>query len=170
MAGKEAIYQLLDTVGDGTGTKEATGDYSTTPESFKLKHASGMALVERVIVMIEDGGSFDSGLYGNGVELTNGIRVYLRDINDNILEEFTSFPVLTNGDWAGHCHDFNHFNWGSGNEVASVRWTFSKAGQSLTINFDAGEYMEFYLNDDFSNLVKHRFTVQGKFLHKSETA
>ena len=164
MGRSKSIYRLLDTVGDGTGTTNAIGDYSVTPASFKITGTSGRVDIERVIVMLEDGGSFDSGAYGNGLALTNGIRVYLRDTDDNVINEYTSFPILTNGDWAGHCHDFNHFNWGSGNEVASIRWTFSKSGQPVQINFDAGEYFEVYLNDDFSALVKQRFTIQGKYI------
>lgn len=157
------IFQLLDTVGDGSGINEAVGDYSGTPQGFKFKPSIGSALIERVIIMIEDGGSFDSGLYGNGISLTNGIKVYLKDKDDNIINEYTSFPIKTNGDLAGHCHDFNHFNWGAGNEVASIRWTFSKAGEPIFISAHEGEYLEFYLNDDFSGLVKHRFTIQGKY-------
>lgn len=165
---KEAIFQLLDTVGDGSGIKEAIGDYSSNPTSFRLKHNSGKVRIIRMIVMVEDTGSFDSGLYGNGVSLTNGIRVYVRNKADEIIQEYTSFPILTNGDWAGHCHDFNHFTYGSGNEVASIRWTFNKSGQAIFLDFFQGDYLEVYLEDDFSDLVKHRFSVQGHYLDKHE--
>lgn len=158
------IYQLLDTIGDQLGSTEVNGDYSVTPQGFKFKPTENSALIERAFIMIEDSGSFDSGLYGNGLSLTNGIRVYLRDKDDNIITEYTSFPIKTNGDWAGHCFDFNHFNWGAGNEVAAVRWTFSKAGEPIFISAHKGEYLEFYLNDDFSGLIKHRFTIQGKYV------
>jgi len=57
---------------------------------------------------------------------------------------------------------------GSGNEVASIRWTFSKAGQPIEIHFDEGEYFEVYLNDNFDNLVKHRFTIPGKMVTETE--
>ena len=166
MARNKGIFRLLDTVGNGTGDTEAIGDYSVVATSFKITDTTGWGSIERLIVMIEDTGSFDSGLYGNGLGLTNGIRVYVKNVSDEVLQELTSFPILTNGDWAGHCHDFNHFNWGSGNEVASIRWTFSKSGQPALIKFDHGEYLEVLLNDDFSNLVKHRFTVQGKYVTK----
>ena len=163
MSRTKGIHQLLDTVGDGSGLKEANGNYSVAAGSFRLKHASGIADIYRMIVMIEDAGAFDSGLYGNGIVLTNGIRVYLKNSLNVVMEEFTGFPILTNGDWAGHCHDHEHHSFGSGNEVVSVRWTFDKSGQPLTVNFGAGEYLEVYLNDDFSGLVKHRFSVQGKY-------
>ena len=163
MSRKDSIYRLLDTNGDGSGIVEAVGNYSATPTSFKISASEGACTIERLIIMIEDTGSFDSGRYGNGLSLINGVRVYLKNATDEVLEEFTSFPILTNGDWAGHCHDFNHFNWGTGNEVASIRWTFSKSGQPIRVRLGLGEYFEVYLNDDFTGLVKHRFTIQGKF-------
>lgn len=163
MARKKPIFRLLDTTGDGTGTTEATGDYSSTPASFRISDTEGWGIIHRMIVYIEDGGSFDSGRYGNGLQLTNGVRVYIRDADDEILAELTSFPVTTNGEWQGQCHDYIHSSYGTGNELASIRWTFSKSGQPAEVRFDQGEYLEVYLNDDFSDLVKHRFTVQGHY-------
>ena len=170
MGRKEAIYQLLDTVGDGTGTTNVNGDYSSTPQGFKIKHDKGYALIERMIIGIEDSGSMDSGAYGNGLGLTYGVNVYLRDKDDNILEQYNTFAIKTNADWAMQCHDVTRHAWGAGNEVLSIRWTFSKAGQPIGINFDAGEYFEVLFADDLTDLVKHYFSVQGKFLHKKEVA
>jgi len=167
MARTESIYRLLDTVGDGSGTTNAIGNYATVPASFKITDTTGHATIERMIVMLEDTGTFDSGAYGNGVALTNGIRVYLKDTDDAVLQEYTAFPILTNGDWAGHCHDFNHYSYGTGNEVASIRWTFGKSGQPIEVRFNEGEYLEVYLNDDFTNLVKQKFTVQGKYVTRA---
>jgi len=166
---KEAIFQLLDTVGDGSGTKNANGDYSTTPASFKLKHSVGRASIERMIVMIEDEGVVDSGKYGNGLTLVNGVRVYLKNASGEVIEEYTTFPIKSNGDWAGHCHDLTRHAWGGGNEIESIRWTFSKSGQPILIDFYLGEYLEVYLNDDFSGLVSHYFNVQGKYISKRDS-
>ena len=159
---EKAIFRLLDTNGNGTGTTEATGDYSSTPTSFRISNSTGIADIERMIIFIEDTGTFDSGDYGNAITLTNGIRVYLRDNADQVIEEYTSFPILTNGDWAGHCHDLNLHTFGSGNQVMTLRWTFAKSGQRVSVDLKEGEYFEVLLNDDFTGLVKHRFTIQGK--------
>lgn len=165
---RKHINILLSSNGDGTGTTNANGDYSSTPLSLKYSDgdASDTCLIHRLIVMIEDAGSFDSGKYGNNITVTNGIRVYVRDSEDNILEELTAFPITTNGEWGGHCHDITVHSFGSGNEVMSVRWTFSKSGQPVILNYTDGEYLEVYLNDDFSGLLKHYFLIQGSYLNE----
>ena len=163
MARTEAIYQLLDTVGDRSGETNAIGNYSLSTTGFKFKPIKGIALIERMIIGIEDQGSMDSGAYGNGLGLVSGIRLYLRSADDSILEEFTAFPIRTNGEWAMHCHDVTRHAWGAGNEVLSIRWTFSKAGQPIAIDHRKGEYLEVGLEDNFSNLIKHTFFIQGKY-------
>jgi len=168
MGRTDGIFKVLDTVGDGSGTYDAIGDYSVTPQSFKITDTTGWGVITRMMIMLEDSGSFDSGLYGNGLALTNGVRIYLKNSSDEVLQEYTSFPIKTNGEWAGHCYDLNYFNWGSGNEVATIRWTFSNSGQPIEVHFNEGEYLEVYLNDDFSGLVKHRFTVQGHYKTRPE--
>ena len=160
---KIPIYQLMSTNGDGTGTVEAIGDYSVTPLRLKVSRAGGYGHIARMIVQIQDFGRFDASKYGNGLILTNGIRIYVRNAADELLWEYTSFPVKTNADWAAMCHDFSYFDFGDGStdNIGSVRWTFQQAGQRCLLQFDQGEYLEVVLNDDFTGLVHHRFTVQG---------
>ena len=117
---------------------------------------------------VEDGGSIDSGSYGNGIALTNGIRVYLKNSSDEVMQEFTAFPIKTNAHWAAHCHDLTVHDFGTGNGLESIRWTFSKSGQPIIVKFDQGEYFEVYLNDNFSGLVNHTFIVQGKYVTQIE--
>ena len=155
------IFQLLSSNGDGTGISDGTGDYSTTPMSLRCSRSYGWAHIARVIIMIQDEGTFDAESYGNAIMLTNGIRVYVKNASDAVLWEMTSFPILSNGDWMGHCHDLNYSDIGTGDNIVSIRWTFDKAGQECIVKFDEGEYLEVYLNDDFSGLTHHRFTVQG---------
>jgi len=72
---KGNIAKYLDTVGDGTGEINAIGDYSSAPvDFFYSPNANEVVLLNRVIITIEDGGSIDSGGYGNNSSpLTNGI-------------------------------------------------------------------------------------------------
>lgn len=142
------------------GNIDCTGDYSVTPASFRTNISSEWEC-HRVIVQIQDSGTFDADLYGNGVELTNGIRIYHKDASGTILEELTAFPILSNGDWEGHCFDYNYLDIGNGDNVGAVRWTFQKHGKPIFI--DDGEYMEIYLNDNFSGLSKHRYTFEGVY-------
>ena len=84
------------------------------------------------------------------------------------MQEYTSFPLLSNGDWAGQCFDYNYITFGTGDEIGVVRWTFANSGQPIIVKFNHGEYLEVYLNDDFSGLTHHRFTVQGHQVTREE--
>ena len=168
MARKDGIFRLLDTVGDGSGVTNAIGDYSGTQTSFKITDTTGWGQIERILVSYRDSGAFDTELYGNGIALTNGVRCILRNSDDEIIQEYTAYPILSNGDWAAHCYDWAYFEEGTGDNYAAIRWTFSKSGQPVIVKFDKGEYFEVLLNDDFSGLIEHRFNVQGKYITREE--
>ena len=168
MARKDGIFRALDTVGNGSGTINAVGDYSTTAQSFRISDTSGRGIIHRIIVSYRDSGAFDTELYGNGIALTNGVRVFLKDSSDQIIQEYTAFPIKSNGDWAAHCYDWTYFQEGAGDNYAAIRWTFSKSGKPVTVKFHEGEYFEVLLNDDFSGLIEHKFVVQGHYARREE--
>jgi len=168
MARKDEIFRLLDTVGDGSGTTNAIGNYTATAQSFRITDTTGWGEIERIIVSYQDAGAFDIEKYGNGIGLTNGVRVFLKNASNEVIQEYTAFPILSNGDWASHCYDWAYFQEGTGDNVAVIRWTFSKSGQPVLVKFDQDEYLEVLLNDDFSGLIKHRFFVQGKHVTREE--
>lgn len=164
---RKHIMKVLSSNGDGTGTSNAVGDYSVTPLSLRYEAnndgASEIIYIERMIVKIQDTGTLDADTYGNGISLTNGIRVYIRNSADTILEELTSYPITSTGDWAGHCHDATHHAFGVGDEILSVRWTFARSGLPVILKATEGEYLEVYLNDNFTGLVEHKFIIQGHY-------
>ena len=165
MSTRKHIFQLLDTTGDGTGTTSAIGDYLTTPTSFFFKQAELETVhIHRMIVTVRDTGAFDAAKYGNGITLADGIRLFHKDADDEVLEELTAFPVKTSGDWAGQCFDVDSLTFGTGDELLVVRWTFAKSGLPLIIHFNKGEYLEIPLTDDFSNLVDHKFKIDGVYV------
>lgn len=147
MSRQKSIYQLLSTNGDGTGTANANGDYSSTPTSFKIS-SDEIERVEiwRMLVGIQDTGAFDAAKYGNGVTLTNGIKLRLMDKLDQVIETYTPEPIKSNGGWAFLCHDFNHLAMGTGDEIGTVRWTFTKSGQPIIIDYAKGRI--------FGNFIK----------------
>jgi len=157
----EEIYEFLVDQTAGS-TNEAVGDYSVTPERFIYDPGDRRVHIYRMIVLIEDTGSFDSGRYGNNIVLTNGIHVNVRDGSDNIVQDLDGgVPVITNSHWAGLCHDLTLFSFGAGNNVATVRWTFSRGGVPLFLDGTKGHYLSVELNDNFSGLEAHRFMAQG---------
>ena len=150
------FVRMLDTDGDGSGTTDAIGDYSGTNDTeFKFAPGAGeVARVHRMLVHVEDGGSFDSGAYGNNVSLTNGIEVGVSDGTSTLIDLTDGHPVTTNA-------DVNVMSFGAGNEHMAVRWTFAKSGQPIRLDGDNGEYLYVKLNDDYTDLVHHHFNVQG---------
>ena len=165
---KNNFARYLDTDGDGTGTYNAIGDYSSAKEEFYIQPKTGQVLqLNRIMITIEDGGSIDSGGYGNNSSpLTNGIRAIVRqpDVDDIVLT--AQVNVKRTADWNSLCYDGNVADFGSGNSFYVSRWTFTKDGDPIILSENDKFIIE--LNDDFSGsgqaLVGHRFLIKGKIL------
>ncbi len=156
------LFRLLDDVGDGSGVKNAVGDYSTTAKKFIIKPAVNQKFfLARMMIHITDGGALDSGSYGNGITLTNGIEIKVTDSQGYKIDITEGIPILKNPDWARLCYDMNRSNYGTGDETLNARFTFLKSGVYLVLDGNKGEQFEVDLNDDFSGLVEHYFQVQG---------
>lgn len=165
--GTQSFYkifsQYLSSNGDGTGTINWNGDYSSTPGVAKVTAATGEKLVvARLIVEIEDttGSSVDD--YGNITNgLSNGIELKHYNANDVVISDLTSgVPVTNNGSWAGHSYDGRLVTWGAGNELILTRWSFFNSGVP-GIFLWPGDYLAIEMNDDLQGLISHRFLVQG---------
>lgn len=157
------IYRILDTNGDGTGTKNAIGDYDGLNTKFYIKPPSNQDFaLYRMIVYVKDAGTLDASSYGNGITLATGIKVRVADAGGVILDLFDGQTVKSNADWAGACYDVSISTFGTGDNYLHVRWTFAKSGQPLIINGEKGEWLEVVLNDAFDGLLSHYFKVQGK--------
>ncbi len=156
------LYQYLSTNGDGTGTDDAVGNY-TTPTEFYIQDTTQYLLLERMIVYVEDFGRMDSGAYGNAITLTNGIRLEVQESDGTLVRDLMATrPIEHNTDWQGKCHDLTPSGWGSGNEAYSVRWTFGKSKKSLILA--PGQKLVLILEDNFTGLEHHLFQIQGKYL------
>jgi hypothetical protein len=145
-----------------SNNENANKDYSVTPASFEIKpSATQIFYLSRLIAFIKDGGTFDSGSYGNGITLTNGlvIKVY-RDGVERI-NLTNSQPIKTNTDWSKFCYDTLLSNYGAGDETLSVRWTFSKSGTFLKLDGSENDKICVELNDNFAGLTEHTFLFQG---------
>jgi hypothetical protein len=156
------LYRYLDTVGDGSGTKNANGDYSATTATLLLTPSAGEYFhVNRMIVSIEDSSGGSAAEYGNATALDSGILVLVNDANGTVADLTDSEKITTNASWGKLCYDVDQKTWGTGNELFLVRWTFGKSGQMVTLDGDQGEYMEVKIHGNCSGLVSHYFMVQG---------
>jgi hypothetical protein len=160
------ISRFLDTAGDGSGTKNANGNYASAAEEFLITPDSGEQWwITRMIVSITDTAGMLQNEYGNlGAALTNGIAVDVQD-DSGVLYSLTDedVPVKTNAQWGAYCFDVALFSWGTSptNEELVVRWTFAKSGKPVQLRSWQGEKLVVTLNDDLTGLLTHRFLVQG---------
>lgn len=156
----QAIYRFLDTNGDGTGTKNANGNYSITAEEFYFQ-PDGYVEIHRMIVHLADTSGMQAEEYGNlGTALSNGYAPEIQDEDGaTLLDLCDGIAITANGDLGRYCYDVDVKSWGAGNEFLQARWTFTKSGAPLLI--EENHRFSITLNDDFSGLLEHYFMLQG---------
>ena len=156
------VVQQLSTVGDGTGTVEMVGNYAT-PTEFSVDGPTApdeYLYLERILIFVQDTGVFDAEGWANMGTLTNGIDLKVVDSSDNTLVQLTPAPIKSSGDLAALCHDVVFADYGTGENYATARWTFTKfSPDGLVLN--NGERLVATVNDNFTVLTKQRMTVQG---------
>lgn len=156
------ISQLLSSDGTGGGITSPVGDYSANPLALKITPPADRTYrMRRVLISIEDTGTFSAGTYGalrSGLRI--GITAFVADTS-GVRYTLTAFPIKTNADWASHCYDGKPVDFGAGNNLYVLRWTFAKAGAPVVLQGAEGAFLQFTFNDDFRGLVNHRFVVQG---------
>lgn len=165
--GRKHLNLFLSSNGDGTGTTEAIGDYSVTPLSLKLiPDNTSLVELHGLKMNLRDTGTFTAGDFGsiNG-GLTVGIRVYVRDGDDNILEELTTLPVKNNADLASFA-TFRKNEFDTNDNVISIVWGIGSYGEPVKVDFSKGEYFEVYLNDNFTGLTDHSWIIYGYYPHE----
>lgn len=162
----QAIFRYLDTIGDGSGTKRAIGDYSVGATQFGHNAVGGAATgrvdIHRLMVFIRDSGNFRADTYGALPTLTNGIEIEVQDRQGKVLVDLTDgVPIKSNAQWSRVCFDSLLQNYGAapGDSYVSVRWTFTRSGSPLALK--SGDRFIVKLNDDLTGLIDHTFMVQG---------
>lgn len=159
------IFRYLDTAGDGSGTKNAVGDYSGGEEEFYIAPAADeVMLLYRMLVLIEDGSAISSEKYGGLTALSTGIEVKIIRGASTLVNDLTDGIVIqSNADWARNCYDATPDETGSGNNLYKVRWTFANSGKPIRLDGALGDRLVVFLNDDLSGLVSHYFKVDGVY-------
>lgn len=157
-----SFYRFLDTVGDGSGTKNAVGDYST-PTDFKLTNpaaANGIMEVERLMVQIEDNAAVSAESYGGLSALSNGVILLVVDGDgDTVVNITDDQPIKSNGHWAQFCFDVTIDIFPGTNNFVEVRWTFAKAGAPVVLK--PGWSLIARMQDNLTGLVTHMLNAQG---------
>lgn len=150
---RTTFWRLLDSVGDGTGTKNANGStYTATGTTFFIQPPAASTYdITRLIVTVEDSAVSDATLYG-AVLITNGITIR-RVSGSNILTYTDGVTITTNTHWSRFC------------EVKTVTTQLQAicefGGAMVQLSGDRNERLEVVLRDDLSGLTGHYFVVQG---------
>jgi hypothetical protein len=159
---QKPLFRFLDTLGNGLGTKDATGNYASTDTAFYIQTTdpSEQYVLHRVMCYVEDsGGSPSLATYGGLTALTDGIlcRVVYRD--GTVYDLTDGMPIQSNSEWARICYDVDIATFPAGNNYVHARWTFTRSGWPIVLNpFDR---LEFVMRDNLTAYVQHSFLVQG---------
>ena len=152
--------RYMDTIGDGSGVKNAIGDYASTPTIFKIKpRPSEIFHVHRLIPFLQDSGSLDTASYGNGIILTAGIEIKVVDDSGVLWDITDGVPIKSNAAWKKLCFDENISEYGQGDESGSWRYTFDKDGDHIVLDGANGGELQASFGDSFAQLVEHYFRV-----------
>lgn len=170
MGFRERIYTPLftnfDSIGDGSGSLNMTGDYSESGEGekiFLIKPPKGVVYSYfKLLSVIGDNKNINSGGYGGKSQpLDNGIIIRLMR-GDKFRFALTCEPITTSAGWAANAFDWQIIKEGSGDNLAIARWYFEENGIPLYVNGSLDERLEMVLRDDFSHLKSHFVRLQGR--------
>ncbi len=163
------LSQYMDTSGDGTGTTDASADYSVatgTPTHFYIAPPAGTKyVIRRVIITIADGAAMSADEYGGlaGV-LTGGITVlHTEDDNVTTLVDITDgIPITMNGEW--NQLTGNHVTEDFDGAAFTLTWTLDLGDfmeDGLTLDGDNNETLSVFVTGDTSGLSSQFFLAQG---------
>jgi hypothetical protein len=146
---------------NGTGTVDATGDYSAAEVEFYIQPSYDQSyVIKQVILHIGDEKIDNMAAYGDMPALTNGIYAFVADP----IKDLWRFPVI--GQVVDN-HDFSTFVHLHTLEplkptVLYVVFDFvEKTGSPVTLSGQREQRFGLRLNDDFTGLTEHVFFVYG---------
>lgn len=162
------LFRFLDTVGNGTGTKNAIGNYGTPnpPEQFLINPGSSVYVITSLIIHIADTGLLSAGGYGAGSSLSNGISIAVHNATsstNNIITDMIN--IKTNGDFGRYCCNVDVSAFGTGLNYVNARFDFTKTGSAIRLAPNSisspSVSLRVTLTDDFTGLIEHYFYVKG---------
>jgi hypothetical protein len=163
-AQKTPFAQLLSSNGDGTGTTNAKGNYSTgSPGIFYLQPPAGQVwCLTSLPILITDDGALDAGRYGDALVLTNGFLLEVKSGATVKLDLCGGLPILTNADW-GRCGATPFLiDWGVGDDSLAVILNFTQLyGLPLRLVGDNNDRLQLTVRDNTANIVSHYLQAMG---------
>ncbi|MEE8262770.1 MAG: hypothetical protein V3R83_09940 [Gammaproteobacteria bacterium] len=164
----EPVYlrfaRALDQNGDGTGSKDATGDYSVTPTTFRICPPLNQVFrITAFHVFYQDQPGWKAEEYGAAPALSIGIKMNLTTAGQTVqgMDFGDGFRFKSNGDWAKLFTHSEFIEMGGGDEFAHNIWMIEETGHELQLTGASQHCLTMSLNDDFSFLTAQAFIAEG---------
>lgn len=156
------VHQFLSINGDGTGTINAIGDYSSTSAVFYIQPAiNEVMIIHELLLHILDSGAMPAGSYGSGAALTNGLQVFITNARSPRLSMLPG-PIKTNSNFM-HCglNAFNLINFSGGIDGIIASFRPNNFGTPILLDGSQEHKIEVILNDSFVGFSDHHFIAHG---------
>lgn len=151
---------------DNNNNDNAIGDYDIMGQTFKYmnKNTKHKLYIKSLSVLIQTSSKFNPVCYGNQRDLDDGVIIYhtKKGEKNYIINE--EHPIKTNVDWLFYDSEIQQINFGMiGPETFKIKLDFYKTTNSYII-LEKNEQICIELNDNFSNLIRHTFSIDGFYL------
>lgn len=158
---KPVIARFL--VKEGDTRKNANENYAGGAVKFELKASdfgqNAKLVLMDVLAYLQDSGSLDTESYGNGITLTNGVKIFVEK-DGSAIDLLDGEPILWNSHYGKHGWGTTIQSYGSGDESLQAVIKFKELfGYGLELDAATDDRIYVELNDDLTGLVEHFFKV-----------
>lgn len=162
--GSVPLIRFLDTNGDGTGVKNAIGNYAVTAEEFFIQPPAGVVyVITEFLIHLADAANFSVTGFGSRTALTNGIIMQTKrgamvvlDLNDGIIP-------LTNPQLLHLSHRAQILDFPGGGNSMTISFSVLDFQVPLILDGAMDDALVVTLHDDFSTQDDFHFIVHGYY-------
>lgn len=146
-----AVSRFLDTTGDGTGNIYMNVDGSVTPQYFKATCRPGYrTYLRQLIGHMWDKGKLNSGGFGTGNALTNGMMFGIHDPVSGFGWLTYQHPMRRNVDFGSYGYNIQVHSWGKGDE--SLLFLLDLDSAAISYSITGGQSFVVAIRDDLTKL------------------
>lgn len=155
--------RALDTNGDGTGLTNGVGNYAAGAIELKYTPPTGrlFQLTALFASLITKANLTSTGYGGLAAALTNGVILRIQTLGRMI----DTYTFKQNYDYQLLATNYSVTNYTAGKDGLKVGFAYDDIRASgLVLDGNQGDYVSFTLNDDFTSLDQHEFSIAGGIL------